>query len=105
MSPIQKAASKEINKKAGFTLIEIIMVVSVIGIAYFYAIPQFNIITGTETAEKLGKLSEDVRSAYDMAVLHGKPHRMVFMLATGEYWLEVADRRDVLNSLLQNMKV
>jgi len=87
------------NSKAvgspGFTLIEIIIVVSIVATAYAVAMPQFSLITGTNVAEKLGMLSGDVRSAYDMAVLRGKPHRLVFVLATGQYWLEEADRQDV----------
>ncbi len=63
---------------------------------YAVAIPQFNIITGAETSTKIGQLVTDIRSAYDMAVLTNMPHRLVFTLATGEYHLEVADRREVL---------
>ncbi len=80
---------------SGFTLIEIIIVISIVAVAYAVAMPQFNLVTGTSVAEKLGTLSGDIRSAYDMAVLRGKPHRLVFVLATGQYWLEQADRREV----------
>lgn len=83
------------RSNSGFTLIEIIVVVSIIAVVYFVAIPQFNLVTGTEVAEKLGRLSSDIRSAYDMAVLHGRPHRLVFELRTGKYWLEQADREAI----------
>lgn len=81
---------------AGFTLIEIIFVISIIGLAYFVALPQFNLATGSDVAVKLGQVATDIRSAFDNAVLSGKTHRMVFVLATGEYWLEVTNKEQVL---------
>jgi hypothetical protein len=45
---------------------------------------------------KLGQLATDIRSAFDNAVLSGRTHRIVFVMATGEYWLEVADKENVL---------
>jgi len=84
------------RKAAGFTLIEIIIVISLVATVYFVALPQFNLVTGTDVAVKLGQLAADIRSGYDTAVLSGKTHRLVFTLATGEYWLEVADRNDPL---------
>lgn len=84
------------RKNLGFTLIEVIIVIAIVGVTYYVAIPQFNLATGTETAVKLGQVASDIRGAYDTAVLTGKTYRMVFMLATGDYWLEVADRNDLL---------
>lgn len=83
------------NRHQGFTLIEIIFVITIIVITFSVALPNFALLTGTKVQETLGQLSADVRSAYDMAVLHRKPHRLVFMMATGDYWLEVADREKV----------
>lgn len=79
----------------GFTLIEIIFVITIMVVVYAVAIPQFNLITGTESAEKLGQVSQDIRAAFDMAVLKNKPHRLVFMLESGDYWLEEADRSEI----------
>jgi len=94
-TPRHQQSNNKSTRSAGFTLIEIIIVISIVAVAYAVAIPQFSLVTGTNVAEKLGMLSGDIRSAYDMAVLRGKPHRLVFVLATGQYWLEEADRQNV----------
>ena len=82
-------------RQSGFSLIEVLIVVALIAFVYGVALPQLNLRSGAEIASKVNQLAGDVRSAYDMAVLSGKTHRIVFMLATGEYWLEVADQEDV----------
>ncbi len=79
----------------GFTLIEIILVLAIIVFVYSVAIPQFNLKTGSEAATKIGRLQGDIRNAYDLAVLSGKSYRLVFMLLSGDYWIEEANRRDV----------
>lgn len=80
--------------ESGMTLIEIILVVALMAVIYSVAMPQLNIKTGTEVASKMGTLAADIRSAYDMAVLYRRPYRMVFHLASGEYWLETTERDD-----------
>lgn len=83
------------KREQGFTLIEIIFVITIIVVTFSVALPNFALLTGTKIQETLGQLSTDVRSAYDMAVLHRRPHRLVFMMASGDYWLEAADREKV----------
>lgn len=78
-----------------FSLIEIIIVVALIAFVYTVALPQLNQRTGAEVANKLNQLAADVRSAYDVSVLSGKPYRLVFMMASGDYWLEESDRSDI----------
>lgn len=79
----------------GFTLFEVVIVVALIVFMYSVAMPNFSLKTGTEAATKIGQLAGDVRSAFDMAVLNGYPHRLVFELASGDYWLERSDVRTV----------
>jgi prepilin-type N-terminal cleavage/methylation domain-containing protein len=74
----------------GFTLIEIIVVVSIIVVFYAIAMPKISTLTGTEMSTKMGRLAADIRSAYDVAVLSGRPYRLVFMVKSGDYWLEAA---------------
>lgn len=79
----------------GFTLLEIIIVIALIAGMYSIAMPRFGIRSGAEISSKLGQLSIDIRSAYDMAVLTGKTYRLVFNLVSGDYMLQVADREQV----------
>ena len=83
----------------GFTLLEIIIVVALIAGVYTFALPQFRIFSGLEVSSTLNRLAVDIRSAWDIAVLTGKVHRLVFQVGGGDYWLEVADRNDVFLSV------
>ncbi len=83
----------------GFTLLEIIIVVALIAGVYSFALPQFRIFSGLEISSTLNRLAVDIRSAWDVAVLTGKVHRLVFTVGGGDYWLEVADRNDVFLSV------
>jgi len=83
------------SRASGFSLIEVIVVLALMAFVYAVAIPQMNIHTGAEVSTKLNGLAGDVRSAYDLSVLTGKTYRMVFVLNSGDYWLEEADRSEV----------
>jgi type II secretory pathway pseudopilin PulG len=76
------------------TLMEIIIVIAIVGLVYATVVPQFNILTGVDRAEKLARLGSDIRAAFDMSVLNNRPFRLVFDLKAGEYWLEGTERRD-----------
>jgi general secretion pathway protein H len=85
---------KKSKKQFGFTIIELIMVIALIGLLFVMAAPNLSILSSTEAAQKIGTLAADIRGAYDMAVLHRRPHRLVFQLATGQYWLETTDQQN-----------
>lgn len=78
------------KSEAGITMIELMVVIGLIAFIYSIAVPQFSMRTGTEAATKVTRLTDDIRSAFDMAVLNNKPYRMVFTLSTGKYSLEEA---------------
>jgi prepilin-type N-terminal cleavage/methylation domain-containing protein len=77
---------------AGMTMIEIAVVIALIGFLYTIAVPQFSLRTGTEAANKVQRVADDIRAAFDLAVLNNRTYRMSFVLATGDYWVEEADR-------------
>ncbi|MBP6218108.1 MAG: type II secretion system protein [Oligoflexales bacterium] len=81
------------NSRA-FTLIEILIVISLLAITYTMAAPSLGLQQETQVAHLLSQLNTDIRSAFDAAVLNKKAYRMVFHLQTGDYWLEEADRAD-----------
>ena len=65
------------------------------GFVYTVAMPGMLGPSASEISAKMGRLTADVRSAYDMAVLTGKHYRLVFHLASGEYWLETTDAEQI----------
>jgi general secretion pathway protein H len=76
------------HRQSGMTLIEIVVVVGLIALVYAVAAPDLLLNDQAERQAKISRISEDVRSAYDTAVLSGRAHRLVFDLTTSDYWLE-----------------
>src|SRR3989338_11534668 len=60
----------------GFTLLELLIVLALIGFVYAVAMPSLTMRTGTQVANALGRLGDDIRSVFDLAILTNMPHRM-----------------------------
>ncbi len=80
---------------SGFSLIELLIVISLIAFVYTVAIPQFNLRSGAEVATKLAQIAGDIRGAFDQSVLSKRTIRMVIVLNTGDYWFEESDQEDI----------
>lgn len=80
--------------QAGFTLIEIILVITLIAAAYSAIAPDFSLNTAAERSSRIGQFAEDFRKAYDMSVLYKRPYRLVIGLGTDIYWLETTEAKD-----------
>ena len=105
---VEKGDGMKIRDNRGFTLIEVIVVVAIMVIFYTVGMPKFNSMTGTESSTKINRLAADIRAAYDLAVLSNRPYRIVFMMLSGNYWLETADGQSVggaLGGLVESMGV
>lgn len=77
-----------LRSQQGFTLLEMILVIALMATVYAVALPDMTILESTAVSSKLGRLTADIRAASDISVLTQRPYRMVFMLASGDYWLE-----------------
>lgn len=84
--------SKSLGQNQGLSLFEVIVVIALVAFVYSIAIPQFSLRSGAEAASKTARLAEDVRSAFDLAVLTGRPYRIVFEMDSGKYWLETTNQ-------------
>ena len=62
---------------SGMTLIEIVIVISLVALMYMVAVPQFNLKSGVELSTKLGQITTDIRSAADLALLTNKSYRNI----------------------------
>lgn len=88
---IKNIKYQNLKDQNGFTLFEVIIVVSLIALIYSVAVPDFSLSTNTERTIKIGELAGDIRKAYDMSVLYKKPFRIVIGLGSDKYWLESTD--------------
>jgi len=85
-----------LNAQSGMTLIEIIIVISLVALVYAMAAPDLLMGKEAEVKQRVNRLAEDIRSAYDIAVLTGKYQRIVFDMRSGDYWLESTESERVV---------
>lgn len=79
------------NKEHAFTLIELILVVTIFVTGFTLLMPNFNAQSVAAVSDKLNRFSTDIRSAFDLAVLNNKAYRLAFHINSGRYWLEEAN--------------
>ena len=80
---------KKLNE-TGFTLIEIILVLAIIGAVAGVVIPNLTMSIDSKTSTSIRNVTAQIRAAYDDAIFSGRLTRMIFDLKTGEYWVEQA---------------
>jgi general secretion pathway protein H len=72
----------------GFTLIEVLIVVAVIGVMAFAAAPAVNSFTGANARSAAGEISGASRYLFDTAALRHQTCRMVIDIDRQEWWAE-----------------
>ena len=79
--------------RSGFTLLEMIIAVTILALVFSISVPALNSITRVELRAAADKLAGNVKYLYDRAVLEKIYVRLVFDLDTGTYYPEsTADR-------------
>ncbi len=72
----------------GFTLIELIVVVAVMAVITVAVVTGVGNVRGASVQSETGKIAVSVRYLYNLTVLSGKVHRLVFDLDKRMYWGE-----------------
>lgn len=72
----------------GFTLIELVVVVAVMAVITVAVVTGVGNVRGASVQSETGKIAVAVRYTYNLTVLSGKVHRLVFDLDAGSYWGE-----------------
>jgi len=86
-----------VNKKA-FTLIELLIVLSIVGLVVGLGYPQIKKVFRSNLKSAAAQMSGMIRYGYDVSVVKGRIHRIVFDFDKGSYRLEVSNT-DELASL------
>lgn len=82
------------NKPRGFSLLEIMVVLLLIGVFTAIAIPTFRSITGSKLKSTANQLQGLIRDTYARASLSGKTCRIVFDMDKKVYWVEESANDD-----------
>jgi len=89
--PWNNRSKRGSTNQHGFTLLEMIVVVAIIGLFLAVGIPAMGSLSGKDMKVASREISEEIRAAYDEAFLHNKSFRVVWNLDRNGYWIEVAD--------------
>src|SRR3990172_3164096 len=75
----------------GFTLIELVVVIFLVGIFLLVAVPKFEDITEVNIKSASRRLSGTIRYLYSEAAFKKKVYKLAFDIDRNEYWIEVLD--------------
>jgi general secretion pathway protein H len=87
-APAKKSAGKPAHSKAGFTLIEIAVVMIIVGIIAAMVLPRMGMMTGVQLKSAAREVTGTIRITYAAAVMERKPYRIAFDLNAQTYWVE-----------------
>ena len=76
------------HKRNGFTLLEMIAVVAIIGVVMYLFIPSLGVTVSSTLRGDARQLATHVEFARQRAVMTGKPHRLLLGLEEGWYQIE-----------------
>jgi general secretion pathway protein H len=78
----------EVRHPRGFTLIEVLIVVAVIGVVALAAAPAVNSLTGANARSSAGEIAGASRYLFDTAALRHQTCRLVIDIDGREWWAE-----------------
>lgn len=76
------------KRNDGFTLLEILVVMLIIGAFFFVAVPKFQDLTEVNLKSASRNLTATIKYVYNEAAFKKNIHRMAFDIEAGEYWVE-----------------
>lgn len=93
--PNKKAqcSSNFINNRSGFTLIEIIIVLALIGLIATFILPALRRSIKSEMMDGIHNISSQIKLTYDDTIFTGRVHRMIFDIKNGTFWTEIAPEK------------
>jgi prepilin-type N-terminal cleavage/methylation domain-containing protein len=91
-------ARKIRRNQAGLTLIELVIVVSLLGLMVAITVPSVSNITGFNLKAAASQVGGTIRYTYDLAARKNSTFRIVFDLDEQAYWVESASDKFLLKS-------
>jgi prepilin-type N-terminal cleavage/methylation domain-containing protein len=85
-------------RRAGFTLIEIIVVVALIAVISIIALPSVSSYFQVSMESASRKMASTFKEAYNAAAITGNVYRLAYDLKAGEYWVESGPPNTLLDT-------
>ena len=76
------------KKQSGFTLLEILIVILIIGAFFAVAVPKFQDMTQVNLKSASRNLTATIKYLYNEAAFKKNIYRLAFDIENGEYWVE-----------------
>ena len=92
-----RTAEKLRHRRAGLTLIELVIVVSLLALMVTIVVPSVINIIGANLRSTAGEVAGAIRFTYDLAARKNVPFRLVFDLDEQAYWVESASEKYLLD--------
>ena len=89
----QKSTIKN-QKLSGFTLIELMIVIFIIGLVAAIAYPQYQILSRANLRETSRKLAGTIRYLYARAIIDKKPWRLAIDMESNRVWAERLEKME-----------
>ena len=80
----------------GFTLIEMAVVISLIGLFLLIAVPKFQDIAEVNIKSASRRLSGTIKYLYNEAAFKKRVYKLTFDIKGGEYWIEVLEGNEFI---------
>ena len=84
--------------KDGFTLLELLVVILIIGAFFFVAVPKFQDLTEVNLKSASRNLTATIKYLYNEAAFKKNIYRMAFDVENGEYWIETLNENEYVVS-------
>lgn len=76
------------KQSKGFSLLELMVVVAILGMMIAIAIPAFGVLTGADIKDEISTMMGTISESYDRSAILGKTHRLIIDLDKGEFYIQ-----------------
>ena len=87
------------KQKKGFTLLELLVVMFLIGLFSYFAVPKFQDLTQVNLKSASRNLIGTIKYLYNEAAFKKKIYKLVFDLENNEYWVLVLEGNEYIEPL------
>lgn len=89
MMPLSRHSHQQSAESEGFSLLELLVVVAILGLIFAVAVPSMSRFFGVSIQSSTREIATTIRNAFNGAVVTGRVYRLVYDLDKSTYWVEM----------------